>query len=69
MIQQNQNDLWAGVKILIVLGWLFLGVGFQSLPLLFCAYMPNATTAPRGLAKTEPQPLVLKIQKNPSFLF
>jgi len=26
MIQQNQNDLWAGVKILIVLGWLFLGL-------------------------------------------
>ena len=26
MIQQNQNDLVAGFKILIVLGWLFLGL-------------------------------------------
>ena len=25
-MQTNQNDLWAGVKILIVLGWLFLGL-------------------------------------------
>jgi len=26
MMQQNQNDLLAGVKIFIVLGWLFLGL-------------------------------------------
>jgi hypothetical protein len=26
IVQTNQNDLWAGVKILIVLGWLFIGL-------------------------------------------
>ena len=26
MMQQNQNDLWYGVKVLIVAGWLFLGL-------------------------------------------
>jgi hypothetical protein len=30
--------------------------------------MPNATTTACGLAKPAPLPLVLKIQKNPSFL-
>lgn len=41
---------------------------FQSFPLLFCAYMPNATPTPSGLAKTAPLALVVKIAKNPSLL-
>lgn len=44
------------------------GARFNPHPSLFCAYMPNATTAHSGRARTLPLLFVLKIQKNPPFL-